>query len=127
MTSRISYFSGNKKGYKFEARVDDELFIATVPKDGVHKGDIFATQMGDVYSDSRTIDPDRVRTFKDMDAPPFRWRDELFDCFNHGLDHQFLWIVICCPHGKLFWLGSKITCFLYCVKLAHNALFAPHG
>jgi Cys-rich protein (TIGR01571 family) len=81
--------------------------MATVPPGGVRKGDIFATRMGDIFGDSATA-PRRTRVFKDMDAPPSRWRDELFDCFRHGICHPFLWNTIICPHVALAQIMARI-------------------
>ena len=84
------------EGFKFEARSGDEVFIATVPRGGVKFGEIFSTRMGDIYGDEDDA-AERTRVYKDMDAPPSRWRDELFDCFRHGFDHPFLCNTIFCP------------------------------
>ena len=95
------------EGFKFEARNGDEVFIATVPQGGVSKGEIFSTAMGDIYGDDDEA-PERTRTFKDMDAPPSRWRDELFDCFRYGLDHPFLCNTIFCPLIALHQVLTRI-------------------
>jgi Cys-rich protein (TIGR01571 family) len=95
------------EGFKFEARNGDEVFIATVPRGGVRKGEIFSTGMGDIYGDDDEA-PERTRIFKDMDAPPSRWRDELFDCFRHGLDHPFLCNTIFCPLIALHQVLTRI-------------------
>jgi Cys-rich protein (TIGR01571 family) len=74
--------------------------VATVPPGGVAKGEVFLTAMGDALGDdagSGAGANQRTRIFRDMDAPPSRWRDELFDCFRHGLFHDFLWNSVCCP------------------------------
>ena len=95
------------EGFKFEARIDDEVFLATVPQGGVKKGEIFSTRMGDIYGDNEDA-AERTRVFKDMDAPPSRWRDELFDCFRHGLDHPFLCNTIFCPMIALHQILSRL-------------------
>lgn len=58
--------------------------------------------MGDIYG-KEGVAAERTRVYKDMDAPPSRWRDELFDCFRHGVDHPFLWNSLLCPFGKFLW------------------------
>jgi Cys-rich protein (TIGR01571 family) len=95
------------EGFQFEARIRDEIFTATVPRGGVTQGEVFATRMGDVYGDTGNA-AQRTRVFKDMDAPPSRWRDELFDCFHHGLDHHFLWNSLLCPHVALSQVMARI-------------------
>ena len=60
-------------GFKFEARLDDEVFIARVPRGGVKKREIFATRMGDIYGSNDNA-ADQTLVYKDMDAPPTRWR-----------------------------------------------------
>mmetsp|Transcript_8012 Transcript_8012/g.11502 ORF Transcript_8012/g.11502 Transcript_8012/m.11502 type:complete len:232 (+) Transcript_8012:1-696(+) len=82
--------------------------MAVVPKQGVRKGEVFETTIGDLYDKGKLIDPDRVRTFRDMDAPPFRWRDELFDCFRHGIDHPFVCNSIFCPHVALSQVMARV-------------------
>jgi len=94
-------------GFKFEARLDDEVFIATVPRGGVKKGEIFATRMGDIYGSNEDA-ADRTRVYKDMDAPPTRWRDDLFDCFRHGLHHPMLCNTIFCPMIALHQILSRV-------------------
>lgn len=94
-------------GFQFEARIGDEIFTATVPPEGVTQGELFATRMGDIDGDT-SVAAQRTRVFKDMDAPPSRWRDELFDCFRHGIDHPFLWNTILCPHIALSQVMARI-------------------
>jgi Cys-rich protein (TIGR01571 family) len=81
--------------------------MATVPRGGVAEGEVFATRMGDIHGDT-TDAAQRTRVFKDMDAPPSRWRDELFDCFRHGFFHDFLWNSILCPHVALSQIMARI-------------------
>lgn len=95
------------QGFQFEARIGDEIFMATVPPGGVTQDEVFATRMGDIYGDS-TNAAQRTRVFKDMEAPPSRWRDELFDCFRHGILHDFLWNSILCPHVALSQVMARI-------------------
>ena len=95
------------EGFKFEARTGDEVFIATVPRGGVKFGEIFSTRMGDIYGDEEDA-AERTRVYKDMDAPPSRWRDDLFDCFRHGVDHPFLCNTIFCPLIALHQILTRI-------------------
>jgi len=95
------------EGFQFEARLGDEIFLATVPKGGVMKGELFATRMGDIHGDGK-IAAERTRVFKDMDTPPSRWRDELLDCCMHGCDHPFLWNTILCPHVALAQIFARL-------------------
>ena len=85
--------------------------MATVPPGGVTKGDVFLTIMGDALGDDTATGAavsQRTRIFRDMDAPPSRWRDQLFDCFRHGLFHEFLWNSIFCPLIALSQIMARI-------------------
>eukprot|EP00934_Nitzschia_sp_Nitz4_P006189 Nitzschia sp. Nitz4//scaffold81_size91200//22870//24707//NITZ4_004980-RA/size91200-snap-gene-0.29-mRNA-1//-1//CDS//3329558692//6179//frame0 len=81
------------EGYTFEAEIDNKRFLATVPAGGVRKGQTFTCYMRDV---------DKI----DSDIPVGRWRDELFDCFKHGVFHPMLLNSIFCP---LVALGQILT------------------
>lgn len=95
-------------GFQFEARIGDEHFVATVPPGGVTEGEVFSTAMGDARGDPSDASQRRTRIFRDMDAPPSRWRDELFDCFRHGLCHDFLCNSIFCPQIALCQIMARI-------------------
>ena len=84
------------EGFQFEARAGDDIFTATVPK--VTRGQIFATKMGDISGNADGQQQNlRVRTFRDMEAPPSRWRDNVFDCTSNGFLHPFLLNSLFCP------------------------------
>ena len=90
--------------------------ILQKPPGGVAKGEVFDTPMGDIYGKEGSL-PSRTRVYRDMDAPPSRWRDEMFDCFRHGFDHPFCWNSLCCPMGKLLeWAKGVYVCV--CVRVS---------
>lgn len=79
------------EGYRFEAKVGNEVFLATVPKGGVVKGQVFQSTMTDIFS----------RNFAEMKIPEGRWRDSIFDCLKFGIFHPFAVISCFCPQSKL--------------------------
>jgi hypothetical protein len=67
--------------YQFEAEVEGRAFTATVPKGGVSKGEVFES----------TVTDWRATKYQETGIPHHHWRDGLFDCFRHGIDHPALW------------------------------------
>jgi len=74
------------EGFTFEAEIDGCRFVATVPAGGVRKGEVFACHMRDEMNETC--------------APTHRWRDGLFDCFQHGICHPMAVNSIFCPLCK---------------------------
>ena len=67
--------------YQFEAEVEGRAFTATVPKGGVSIGEVFES----------TVTDWRATKYQETGIPHHHWRDGLFDCFRHGIDHPALW------------------------------------
>lgn len=71
-------------GYMFEAQLGDRKFLATVPPGGVTKGQRFVSTMREL----ETIE---------IPIPLGSWRDELCQCFSHGLFHPLFLNTIFVP------------------------------
>lgn len=78
------------ENYTFEAKVGNLVFLATVPKGGVTKGQVFHSTMTDIFS----------RDFAEMKIPRGQWRDNLFDCLKYGIAHPFVVTSCFCPQSK---------------------------
>lgn len=98
-------------GYKFEARLGNNTFIATVPAGGVQKGEVFATPMGEEADENYFSDnllTQQQKTKVDMVIPHGGWRDELFDCLNDGCFHPMLWNSCFCPQVALTQIMARM-------------------
>jgi len=94
--------------FTFEARIDDEIFLALVPNGGVVKGQVFPSMMYDIDDDHCQHPPTRVRTFRDMSAPKNTWRDGVLDCLGDGLCHPMLLNSLCCPTVALSQIMARM-------------------
>ena len=74
-------------GYIFEAQLSDRKFLATVPPEGVTKGQRFISTM---------------RELKVIEIPvrSGAWKDETCDCLSHGVFHPLLLNAIFFPCGE---------------------------
>jgi len=97
-------------GYKFEAKIGQKSFIATVPPGGVKKGETFATPIGE-KADNDLSDDGPIQQQKsnvEMMVPNGRWRDELFDCLNDGCCHPMLCNSCFCPQVALTQIMTRM-------------------
>ena len=106
------------EGYSFEAEANGKTFPVQVPKGGVKEGQIFTVPF-DITTSSYT------EGGTNNSAPIGRWRDDLCDCFKHGICHPMLWNACCCrlialgqviERMKLNWCGDEGTPFLCAVR-----------
>lgn len=100
-------------GYCFEAEVNNERFLATVPPGGVRKGETFSCYMKDLDNGH-------------ADIPVGTWRDGLFACFKHGVCHPMLCNAFFCPLRKLLYDYQNQTLndiMFKCDLFSHNFFF----
>jgi Cys-rich protein (TIGR01571 family) len=121
-------------GYHFEAEIEGQRFLATVPPGGVQQGETFTCFMKELDSVA-------------IDIPVGDWKDGMFNMCELGWCHPVLWNAIFCPlialgqiqtrvhldflgrpkFGDLpytnrymmllviaFWIGTNITLFAAC-------------
>jgi Cys-rich protein (TIGR01571 family) len=80
-------------GYRFEAEIEGQRFLAVVPAGGVRQGDTFSCYMRELESVA-------------IDIPVGYWKDGIMNWFKFGVCHQVVWNSVVCPLSKYF-------CFLY--------------
>ena len=85
------------EGYTFEAEIDGNRFMATVPAGGVRKGQTFSCYMRGI---------DKV----DSDIPVGRWRDDLFSFRKHGMSHPMFLNSFFCPLSKCWLFWTHLPC-----------------
>mmetsp|Transcript_1703 Transcript_1703/g.2244 ORF Transcript_1703/g.2244 Transcript_1703/m.2244 type:complete len:263 (+) Transcript_1703:78-866(+) len=97
--------------YQMEVTTDTEPainFMATVPAEGVKRGDVFLTPPP----------PDYTPASPQINAPIGRWKDGLCDFFNYGLCHSHAWMALCCTElamgqvmqrMRLTWFGGLVA------------------
>lgn len=78
-------------GYSFEAELDGQRVVATVPAGGVEEGETF-----DVPLPVESTDADGRPVLRSWGE----WRDGLCDCCDVGPVHPALWYSICCRLGE---------------------------
>lgn len=71
-------------GYVFEAELNGERFMATVPTGGIREGETFTCVMRELKSFS-------------VDVPAGYWKDDLHEFMKHGCCHAVLWNALVCP------------------------------
>eukprot|EP00977_Amphora_coffeiformis_P018406 scaffold6456_cov147-Amphora_coffeaeformis.AAC.3 len=76
-------------GYHFEAEIEGQRFLATVPAGGVQQGETFTCYMRELNSVA-------------IDIPVGYWKDNMCQMCKHGLCHPTLWHALFCPLGKSF-------------------------
>lgn len=74
-------------GYHFEAEIEGQRFLATVPAGGVQQGETFTCYMRELNSVA-------------IDIPVGHWKDNMCHMCKHGLCHPTLWHGLCCPLSK---------------------------
>ena len=91
-------------GYHFEAEIEGQRFLATVPPGGVQQGETFTCYMRELDSVA-------------IDIPVGYWKDEPQDVFNYGCCHPVIWNSIFCPLSKL-WRDSVCSAILSIMRLS---------
>jgi hypothetical protein len=86
------------EGYSFDVEINGETFPVKVPQGGVEEGQTFTIAMP--MEASLQVGLPRVH------IPVGHWRDEIWDCFKHGLCHNHLWISCCC----------RLSEYTYCIS-----------
>jgi len=76
-------------GYHFEAEIEGQRFLATVPVGGVQQGETFTCYMRELNSVA-------------IDIPVGYWKDNMCHMCKHGLCHPTLWHALFCPLGTFF-------------------------
>lgn len=94
--------------YKFEARLGDEVFMATVPQGGVQKGQVFETTMGKLHDDEDSVGNFRSSIYMEMQTPRMRWRDGLCDCLDYGCLVPICWNSCFCPQIALTQVMARL-------------------
>ena len=74
-------------GYHFEAEIEGQRFLATVPPGGVQQGETFTCYMRELNSVA-------------IDIPVGYWKDNMCHMCVHGLCHPTLWHSLFCPLSK---------------------------
>ena len=74
-------------GYHFEAEIEGQRFLATVPAGGVQQGETFTCYMRELNSVA-------------IDIPVGYWKDNMCHMCKHGLCHPTLWHGLFCPLSK---------------------------
>jgi len=108
------------EGYSFEAEANGKTFQVQVPEGGVKEGQVFTVPF-DITTSSYTDGG----VNNNSTAPIGRWRDDLCDCFRHGICHPMLWSACFCrlialgqvmERMKLNWCGDEGIPFLCAVR-----------
>jgi len=95
-------------GYHFEAEIEGQRFLATVPPGGVQKGETFSCVMRELDSVA-------------VDIPVGYWKDGLADPCKYGCWHASLFNAFFCPLIALAQIGQRIQLdFLGRVKHPDN-------
>jgi hypothetical protein len=76
-------------GYRFEAQLGAEKFLATVPPGGVARGQQFVSAMRELENIQISV-------------PLGSWRDNATECFNGGIFHPLFCNTLFFPCGKIF-------------------------
>jgi len=71
-------------GYHFEAEIEGQRFLATVPPGGVQQGETFTCYMRELDSVA-------------IDIPVGYWKDGLCNFFKYGCCHPVVWHGLFCP------------------------------
>lgn len=95
-------------GYRFEAEIEGQRFLAVVPAGGVRQGDTFSCYMRELDSVA-------------IDIPVGYWKDGIMNWFKFGVCHQVVWNSVVCPLSKYFCL----LCLLIVAHLRARCLFPP--
>jgi len=74
-------------GYHFEAEIEGQRFLATVPAGGVQQGETFTCYM-------------RALNSVAIDIPVGYWKDNMTDICTHGCCHPVVWSSSICPLRK---------------------------
>ena len=74
-------------GYHFEAEIEGQRFLATVPPCGVRQGETFTSVMRELDSVA-------------IDIPVAYWKDGMTSACKHGCCHPSIWNAIFCPLSK---------------------------
>jgi len=91
------------EGYTFYADYEESMICATVPKGGVKKGHLIVIPFNQAIVSKGVA---------------CQWKDDLFDCFQHGICHPSLINACCCPllligqvmtRLKLNWCGNPVS------------------
>jgi hypothetical protein len=90
-------------GYHFEAEIEGQRFLATVPDGGVQQGETFTCYMRELNSVA-------------IDIPVGYWKDGMCDMCTYGLCHPTLWHALFCP------LGKTISPILFSPLVVDNSL-----
>jgi Cys-rich protein (TIGR01571 family) len=83
-------------GYHFEAEIEGQRFLATVPPGGVQQGETFTCYMRELDSVA-------------IDIPVGYWKDGLFNMCELGWCHPIAWISIFCPLVALGQVQTRIS------------------
>lgn len=109
-------------GFTFEARMGNRRFMATVPEGGVTAGQTFSCPM-------KSVEKSQIK------VPTGIWRDDVFDCFQHGLCHALVCNALVCPlialgqimaRNSLKWTGypgNKFQARQACMNMFMIVLF----
>jgi hypothetical protein len=84
-------------GYRFEAEIEGQRFLAVVPAGGVRQGDTFSCYMRELDSVA-------------IDIPVGYWKDGIVNWFKFGVCHQVVWNSVVCPLSKSFCFLSIVCC-----------------
>jgi hypothetical protein len=79
-------------GYRFEAEIEGQRFLAVVPAGGVRQGDTFSCYMRELDSVA-------------IDIPVGYWKDGIVNWFKFGVCHQVVWNSVVCPLSKSFFVS----------------------
>lgn len=83
-------------GYRFEAEIEGQRFLAVVPPGGVRQGDTFSCFMKELDSEAT------------IDIPVGYWKDGVINWFKFGVCHQVVWNSIFCPLSTSFCFVSLL-------------------
>ena len=106
-------------GYHFEAEIEGQRFLATVPAGGVQQGETFTCYMRELNSVA-------------IDIPVGYWKDNMCHMCKHGLCHPTLWHGLFCPLSKWFilrswgWARIDRQMFLTVSSLTHSRSWADY-
>jgi Cys-rich protein (TIGR01571 family) len=82
-------------GYHFEAEIEGQRFLATVPSGGVQQGETFTCYMKELDSVA-------------IDIPVGEWKDGLFNMCELGWCHPVLWNAVFCPLIALGQIQTRV-------------------
>lgn len=90
-------------GYQFEAEIEGQRFLATVPAGGVQEGETFTCYMRELDSVA-------------VDIPVGNWKDGAQDICKYGCCHALFWGSLCFPLSKYLLLVSR-----FCTVIIQNS------